>query len=301
MALGKGEIFQNALAQLQSCHKKGETDEFIKPSILANYKGMVKNDSVILFNFRTDRPRQLTQALIEKNFNGFKRKIIGVNLTAMTQYYKPMPAKVAFTNITLNNLLGETLSRHGLKQLRISETEKYAHVTFFFNGQKEKANPGEKRILIKSPRVATYDEKPEMSAPLISARLVKEIKKQQYDFIVVNLVNGDMVGHTGKISAIKQAIAAVDQAQGEIIKTALAASYTCLVLADHGNAEDKSASVATSHTTNPVPVMLISSDKKLKKVKIKTGAGLKDVAPTILKIMGLPIPKEMDGHCFIQD
>ncbi|MCU0679967.1 MAG: 2,3-bisphosphoglycerate-independent phosphoglycerate mutase [Planctomycetes bacterium] len=297
---GQGEEFENVINQVKTCHKNQETDEFIKPRKLKGYKGFVKNDGVIFFNFRTDRPRQLTSAIVEKNFKGFKRKIVPVNYVAMTQYYTPMKAKVAFPNISLNNLLGEIVSRAGLKQLRISETEKYAHVTFFFNGQKEKPNKNEKRILIHSPKVATYDLQPEMSVFKIASSLVKEIKKGVYDFIVVNLVNGDMVGHTGKISAIVKAVEAVDKAQGEIIKAALEKKYSCLILADHGNAEDKSAAFATSHTINPVPVILVSEDPKLKKAKIIKNVGLKDVAPTILKIMGLKASKEMDGKCFLE-
>ena len=296
---GEGEEFIEAIKQVKTCHKNKETDEFIKPRKIAGYKGFSKNDGVIFFNFRTDRPRQLTQAIVEKNFKGFSRNLIPVKFTAMTQYYQPMAARVAFPNISLDNLLGEEISRAGLRQLRISETEKYAHVTFFFNGQKEKPFRGETRVLINSPRVATYDLQPEMSVFEISERLTKEIKKSAYDFIVVNLVNCDMVGHTGKKSAIIKAIEAVDKAQGEIVKAALGKGYSCLILADHGNAEDKGAKTATSHTTNPVPVILVTEDKKLRKVKIAKGAGLKDVAPTILKIMGLKAPKEMSGKSFI--
>lgn len=296
---GIGEEFSEAIKQVKACHKNKEMDEFIKPRRLFGYQGFSKGDGVIFFNFRTDRTRQLTQAIVEKNFKGFKRALVPVSFTAMTQYYQPMNARVAFTNISLDNLLGEVISRAGLRQLRISETEKYAHVTFFFNGQKEKPNRGETRVLIYSPKVATYDLQPEMSVFKISERLTKEIKKGSYDFIVVNLVNCDMVGHTGKTSAIIKAIEAVDCAQGEIVKAALGDGYACLLLADHGNAEDKSKKTATSHTLNPVPVILISEDKKLKKAKILKGAGLKDVAPTILKVMGLKIPKEMTGKSFL--
>lgn len=300
IALGQGKKFEEILTQVKACHQQGEADEFIKPRSLQDYNGFNKGDGIIFFNFRTDRPRQLSQAIIEKNFNGFKREMIDINFTAMTQYYEPMKAQVAYPKIILKNLLGEYLSKAGLKQLRISETEKYAHVTFFFNGQKEQANKGEDRILIHSPKVATYDLKPEMSAPEIAKRLSKELEKQVYDFIVVNLVNGDMVGHTGKMNKIIKAVEAVDKAQGEIITSALQANYTCLIIADHGNVEDKSKKTATSHTTNPVPVILVTKDEKLKKAKIIKGAGLRDVAPTILKIMDLKTPKEMNGHCFLK-
>jgi len=299
IALGKGEEFSSALATVKTSHVSGIMDEFIEPKKIKNYQGLEAGDGIIFFNFRTDRPRQLTKALIEKKFSSFKRKLIPLNFVAMTQYYEPLLATVAFPNISLDNLLGEVIARHNLKQLRISETEKYAHVTFFFNGQKERASRGEERILINSPKVATYDLQPEMSAPQITKRLVKEIKKNIYGFIVVNLVNCDMVGHTANKSAIIKAVETVDRVQGEIINEALKNNYTCLVLADHGNAEDKSAKTMTSHTTNPVPVFLISENPKIKKVKIESGAGLKDVAPTVLKIMGLKIPKEMTGQSFI--
>lgn len=295
IVLGQAPEFIDALNYVKTSHQAGVTDEFIKPGKQARYSGLQKNDGMIFFNFRTDRPRQLTKALLDKKFSGFKRSLIPIHMATMTQYYEPLPATVAFPNISLDNLLGEVIARAGLKQLRISETEKYAHVTFFFNGQKEKANQDEDRILINSPKVATYDLQPEMSAPKIATRLSKEIKRGIYDFIVVNLVNCDMVGHTADKTAILKAIAAVDKAQGEIIRAALEKNYTCLVLADHGNAEDKSAKTMTSHTTNPVPLILISADSRLRKAKLKTGAGLKDIAPTILKIMGLKIPKEMSG------
>ncbi len=297
---GKGKEFFEVKEQVKLCHKNNEFDEFIKPRRLKGYKGFSRRDGAIFFNFRTDRPRQLTRAMVEKNFKEFERNLIINNFTSMTQYYQPMNAKVAFTNIILNNLLGEVVSRIGFKQLRISETEKYAHVTFFFNGQKEKPFKGETRALIPSPKVATYDLKPEMSVFKIARRLIKEVKKEDYDLIIVNLVNCDMVGHTGKAKAITKAVEAVDKAQGEIVKTTLKKGYTCLLLADHGNAEDKGLNTATSHTTNPVPVILISENKQLQQAKILKGFGLKDVAPTILKLMNLKIPKEMTGKPFIK-
>jgi 2,3-bisphosphoglycerate-independent phosphoglycerate mutase len=296
---GLGGEFKNALTTVKLCHKNGEMDEFIKPRKLEGYQGFQKNDGVIFFNFRTDRTRQLTAAIVEAKFKSFKRKLVPVNFVAMTQYYEPMNASVVFPNISLKNLLGDVISAAGMKQLRISETEKYAHVTFFFNGQKEKPNKGESRILIYSPKVATYDLQPEMSVFKIAERLAKEIKKGIYDFIVTNLVNGDMVGHTGEIKAIISAIEDVDKAQGEIVKAALSKNYTCFLIADHGNAEDKSVATATSHTINPVPVIVVTEDKKIASAKIIKGAGLKDVAPTILKIMNLKAPKEMSGKSFL--
>ncbi|NCD01226.1 2,3-bisphosphoglycerate-independent phosphoglycerate mutase [bacterium] len=297
---GKGKEFVKVKEQIKACHKSSEFDEFIKPRRLKGYQGFSKDDGAIFFNFRTDRPRQLTKAIVEKNFKEFKRTLIPKNFTTMTQYYHPINAKVAFENINIDNILGQVVSKAGFKQLRISETEKYAHVTFFFNGQKEKPFKGESRALIPSPKVATYDLKPEMSAFKIAKRLVREINKEDYELVVVNLVNCDMVGHTGKARAITKAVEAVDCAQGKIVKSALEKGYTCLLLGDHGNAEDKNSNTATSHTTNPVPVILISKNEKLQKVKILKGFGLRDVAPTILKLMGIKIPKEMTGKSFIK-
>ncbi len=296
---GQAKEFNDEIKEIKNCFKLGETDEFIKPRKKTNYKGFLKNDGVIFFNFRTDRPRQLTQAIIEKKFSKFKRQYISVYFTAMTDYYSLMPAKVAFEAENHKNLLGEIISNSGLKQLRISETEKYAHVTFFFNGQKEKAYKNENRILIPSPRVKTYDLKPEMSVFKISSRLIKEVKKEIYDLIIVNLVNCDMVGHTANALAIKKAVEAVDTAQGKIVKESLKIGYSCLLLADHGNVEDKSKKTSTSHTTNPVPVIFISNKEKYQEIKLKRKTGLSDVAPTVLEILKIKKPKEMTGKSFI--
>ncbi len=296
----QGEIFKDAETYVKESHKKGESDEFIKPGCLEDYEGLQNGDAFIFFNFRTDRPRQLTRALIEKKFSGFKRKARRkINFVAMTEYYRPFPGLIAYPDVSLKNLLGEIIADAGLKQLRISETEKYAHVTFFFNGQREKKFKGEDRILIPSPNIATYDLKPEMSAPEISARLQKEIAKKKYDFIVVNLVNGDMVGHTADKKAIIKGLEAVDSALGEIVSVGLGYGYTSLILADHGNAEDKSPKYATSHTLNPVPFIVVSADKKIMNAKIKTDGGLKDIAPTVLKIMGLKKVKEVEGESLV--
>ncbi|MFZ4648296.1 MAG: 2,3-bisphosphoglycerate-independent phosphoglycerate mutase [Patescibacteria group bacterium] len=300
IVLGQGPEFSNPMQQVKICHQNDETDEFIQPRKLIGYNGFTAHDGVIFFNFRTDRPRQLTKAIIGEDFSDFKRELIPVDYVTITQYYEPSTAKVAFSNIPLSNLLGEVIGKAGLRQLRISETEKYPHVTFFFNGQAEEPNLGEDRVMISSPKVATYDLQPEMSVFGIADRLVAEIEKNIYDFIVVNLVNSDMVGHTGDIPAIIQAVEAVDLAQGKIIDAALQKNYVCLVLADHGNAEDKSAAVETSHTTHPVPVILISNNQDLNQKKLISNGGLKDVAPTILRLLDLPVPAEMDGECLFE-
>lgn len=299
LALAKGEIFTEAESYIKASHKIGISDEFIKPGRLNLYQGIKNNDGFIFFNFRTDRPRQLSRALAEKRFTAFKRaEFFKINFAVMTEYYRSIPALVAFPEDNLKNLLTDVISQSNLRQLRISETEKYAHVTFFFNGQNEKVTKGEKRILIPSPMVTTYDLKPEMSALKISAQLKKELAKEYYDLVVVNLVNCDMVGHTGDYRALKKAIEAVDLATGEIASTGLEFGYTSLVFADHGNAEDKSPKYATSHTLNPVPLIIVSDDKKIKQAKIKNG-GLQDIAPTVLKIMRLKKPKEMTGKSLI--
>ena len=297
---GKSGIeFDDAIKTIKQSHRQGITDEFIVPRKRKGYKGVKSKDSIIFYNFRTDRPRQLTKAIVENRFEGWKRKPLNVYFAAMTQYYKPMNAKVAFKELKIRNILGEIISRNRLKQLRISETEKYAHVTFFFNCQIEKLFPGEDRILIHSPKVATYDLKPEMSAYEVTRRLVQEIKKKKYDFIVVNLVNCDMVGHTGVTSAIKKAIKAVDDCVGKIVDAGLKKDYNLLVFGDHGNAEDQTAKWGTSHTTNPVPFILVSNDETLKKAKLKKNKGLQDIAPTVLGLMGVKKAKEMKGESLI--
>ncbi|MEM4598175.1 MAG: 2,3-bisphosphoglycerate-independent phosphoglycerate mutase [Candidatus Diapherotrites archaeon] len=293
------EEFNDAEKKVSECYASGETDEFIKPRKRFGYSGVKDNDSIIFFNFRTDRPRQLTQAIVEKEFTEWERKPLKVCFVAMTQYYSPMNALVAFEDQPLTNLLGEVISKAGIKQLRISETEKYAHVTFFFNGQNEKPFEGEDRILIDSPKVATYDLKPEMSAYEVTERLVKEIESQKYGFIVVNLVNGDLVGHTGVWEACIKAAEAVDDCLGKICEAGLKNKYTIFVFSDHGNLEDKSPAFSTSHTTNKVPFILVSEEPMLKRARLLKNKGLQDVAPTALALMGLPKPKEMTGENII--
>ena len=288
--------FDNSLEELKKCYKNRETDEFIIPRIKSDYKGIKDNDSVIFYNLRTDRPRQLTQAIVEKNFKEWKRKIKKVFFVAMTDYYKPMNAEVIFKEIEIKNTLGEVLSLNKRKQLRISETEKYAHVTFFLNAQKETSFENEDRIIIPSPKVSTYDKKPEMSAKLIVQRLKKEIEKNKYDFIVVNFVNADMVGHSGKRKEIIKAVETVDWAVGETVDCGIKNNYNIMVLADHGNAEDQRKEWKTSHTINPVPLILVSD----KKIKLKNNKGLKDIAPTVLDLMKIKKPKIMTGSSLIK-
>lgn len=293
------EEFDDVLKQIETCHKNDETDEFIRPRKLKGYGGIKENDSFIFYNFRTDRTRQLTKAIVEKKFLGWKRQPLNLFFVAMTKFYSLMSAHVAFKEQKLSNLLGEVISRNNIRQLRISETEKYAHVTFFFNGQVEKPNKKEDMILIPSPHIKTYDLKPEMSAYKITGKLIKQITAEKYSFIVVNLVNGDMVGHTGIIPAIKKGITAVDGCVGRIVESCLEHGYTALIFADHGNAEDQTKKWRTSHTINPVPLILVSNDEKLKKCKLKKNKGLQDIAPTVLELMDIPKPKEMTGKSLI--
>jgi 2,3-bisphosphoglycerate-independent phosphoglycerate mutase len=294
------DFFCDILKIIKKKHKKKETDEFIIPCKKEGYSGINKGDSVVFLNFRTDRTRQLTQAFVEKNFSAWKRKRIDVFFVCMFEYYKGVNAEVAFKESEVKNILGEVISRKGLSQLRISETEKYAHVTFFFNCQKEVPFKNEKRILIPSPNLKTYDLKPEMSIYKMSEVLVKCINKKNFDFIVVNLVNCDMVGHTGNFSAIKKAVYSVDDCVGKISASGLKNDYVVLISADHGNAEDQRESQRTSHTCNKVPFILVSDDSCLRKCSLRKNRGLRDIAPTILDIMGIKKPEEMSGKSLIE-
>jgi len=292
------EVFEDIIKTVEECYKNKETDEFIKPKKLSNYEGIKQKDSVFFFNFRTDRTRQLTKAIVEKEFEGWDRSPLDVYYLAMTEFYKPMNAHVIFKDIKLDNLLGPVISDAGLHQLRISETEKYAHVTFFFNGQVEKPAKNEERALVHSPKVATYDLQPEMSVFEISKKLTEEINKNKYEFIVTNLVNGDLVGHTGITNACHKAVTSVDKALHEIVEAGLKNDYTILVFADHGNIEDQTAEWRTSHTINPVPLILISNE--LKNAELKSRLGLKDIAPTVLDILEIKQPVEMTGETIIE-
>ncbi|TCI93656.1 2,3-bisphosphoglycerate-independent phosphoglycerate mutase [Tenacibaculum sp. M341] len=294
---GKGEFSSDASKSIAESYANDVTDEFIKPIIMVDANNQPKttineDDIVIFFNFRTDRGRQLTDALSQRDFTEFDMKKLPLYFVTMTNYdatFKDI--KVIYDNKNIENTLGEVLEKASKKQIRIAETEKYPHVTFFFSGGREKEFEGEKRLLCPSPKVATYDLQPEMSAFEIRDAIVPELNKGETDFVCLNFANGDMVGHTGDFNAAVKACEVVDTCVNDVVTAALANDYTTLLIADHGNCEtmiNEDGSPNTAHTTNPVPLILI--DKELK--SIKNGI-LGDMAPTILKLIGVDQPKEM--------
>lgn len=296
---GKGKPSTDIVKSIEESYKEGVTDEFIKPIIKVdsqgNPVGLIKEgDVVICFNFRTDRLREITIALTQKDMPEFGMKTMPLHYVTMTRYDDTFKkVNVIYEKDNLINTLGEVVSSKGLKQLRIAETEKYAHVTFFFSGGREQEFNGESRILIPSPKVATYDLQPEMSAFLVKDAIVGELNKKTHDFICLNFANGDMVGHTGIYSAIQKAIQAVDQCVSEVVEAAKANGYEVIIIADHGNADyalNDDGTPNTAHSLNPVPIILVSDKYK----SVEKGI-LADVAPTVLSIMGLPIPSEMEG------
>ena len=299
----KGEKSSNLIRSIQNSYDNGCTDEFIKPIIKVDSNNQplstIKNgDVVIFFNFRTDRGRELTKVLSQNDNLDFDMKKLNLHYVTMTNYDNTFSnIKVIFNKSNLDNTLGEILEKNNKSQLRISETEKYPHVTFFFSGGRENSFKGESRILKKSPKVATYDLKPEMSAYEITDSLVKEIDSGKQDFICLNFANGDMVGHTGSMKAAIKACEAVDKCVETVINCANKNNYTTILIADHGNCEtmiNADGTPNTAHTTNPVPVILIDKDLK----NIKNGI-LGDIAPTILKLMGVKKPKEMTQESLI--
>ncbi len=300
---GTGFKAKTANEAIDLAYKRGDkTDYYIQPTILDGFQPIKDKDSVIFFNFRTDRPRQLTRAFISHGFHMFERKVLKVNYLAMTSYDRTFMCPVAFKEEFVKNNLGHVLAEHGLKQLRMAETEKYGHVTYFFNSQIEDPNKGEERIMIPSAKVPSYDEKPEMSAYEITVEAEKQIKSQKYDFILINLANCDLVGHSAVKEAIIKCVGVVDECTGRIVKSALDNNYTLLVTADHGSAEEKLYKDGTpkpAHSSNPINFILVTSDFKLQTSDLKSG-GQKDVAPTILEIMGIPIPDDMTGKSLIK-
>lgn len=298
---GKGKEFKKASEAVLDSYPEKISDEFISPRVIAGevdsaVSRISKDDVIICFNFRTERLRQLTRALSQENFPSYNMEALKLNYYTLTEYGDFKKVKAIFVKDDVDKTLGEVLALNNLKQLRIAETEKYAHVTYFFSGGRDKLFKGEERILIKSPRVATYDLQPEMSAFKINKAVISEIKKNKFDFICLNFANGDMVGHTGNFKAIVKAVEVVDNCLGDIVEAAKE-NYDILVTADHGNAEialNADGSINTSHSLNPVPLILVSDDYK----KIEDGA-LCDIAPSVLKIMGIKKPKEMTGKALI--
>lgn len=301
MVYGEGTEAECPVCAVKNSYKEDVTDEFVVPSVVKGGATIQPNDSVIFFNFRPDRAREITRTLVDPDFDGFERKkgFFPVNFVCMTQYDATMPnVDVAFKPQVLTNTLGEYISDKGMAQLRIAETEKYAHVTFFFNGGVEKQYPGEDRILVKSPAVATYDLQPEMSAYEVTDKLVPAIKSGKYDMIILNFANCDMVGHTGVFEAAVKAVEAVDDCVGRVVDAIREMGGVALITADHGNADkmvDDDGEPFTAHTTNPVPFCVIGYDCEL-----KDGGRLADIAPTMLQILGLPQPEEMDGTSLIK-
>jgi 2,3-bisphosphoglycerate-independent phosphoglycerate mutase len=298
---GTGLFANDAVSAISQSYAKGENDEFVKPTVILDENGKAAGtikdkDSVIFFNFRPDRARQLTYAFVNDDFDGFERKVHpDVHYVCMTEYDENLDIPLAFPPESIKKTLGEVLSKHNLKQLRIAETEKYAHVTFFFNGGVEHQNEGEERCLIPSPKVATYDLKPEMSAYEVTDQLIEKIKSAKYDVIILNFANMDMVGHTGIFDATVKAVETIDKCVGKIIETVIDLNGAAIITADHGNAEkeiDYDTGIAhTAHTSNPVKVILVNAGEGVCLIDGK----LSDIAPTMLDILRIPRPEEMTG------
>ena len=298
---GVGHQFKDFDDCIHYNYSKDITDEFIKPSVLSNFTGMYDGDVIFCYNYRTDRVRQLFSALCKEDFNEFELSPKEFKISVMTQYFDTICADVAFENPHEKNLLGEVISNHNLSQLRISETEKYPHVTFFFNAQRNEPYNNENRVLINSPReVETYDEKPEMSIYEIKDNLIKEMDKN-YDLIIVNYVNGDMVGHCGKLEPAIKAVEAVDNCLKETVEIGLEKGYDLIIFADHGNCEEMSGEHQTSHTLNDVDCILVSNKEELQKSNITLHyGGLYDIAPTALELLEIEKPDEMTGKSLIK-
>lgn len=294
-------IEENILDYIKNSYDKKVTDEFLEPAKFVEGSEISEGDSVIIFNFRPDRVRQITRALVDDNFNGFEREKIGnLKVVTMTEYDKEIKNKiVAFKDEIPKNTLGEILEKNHINQLRIAETEKYAHVTFFFNGGREVPFKGEDRVLIPSPKVATYDLKPEMSAIEVTDEVVERIKSEKYGAIILNFANPDMVGHTGDLDAAIKAVETVDYELRKILDALDKVGGVAIITADHGNCElmiNDDGNIVTSHSTNPVPLFMYGLDRKL-----RSGGALCDIAPTILEILNIEKPEEMTGKSLFEE
>ncbi|MGL4990181.1 MAG: 2,3-bisphosphoglycerate-independent phosphoglycerate mutase [Sarcina sp.] len=302
---GEGEYAENAVAAMDASYHDNKTDEFVLPTVIMNGNAPVatinNKDSVIFFNFRPDRARELTRAMVDVDFAGFERKLVNITFVCMTQYDKTIEnVEVAYRPESHTNTLGEYLASKGLKQLRAAETEKYAHVTFFFNGGVEAPNEGEDRLLVPSPKVATYDLQPEMNAPELTEKLLEQIDQDKYDVIIVNYANPDMVGHTGVVEAAVKAVEAVDTCVGKIANKIIEKDGTLFITADHGNAETmidfSTGTPMTAHTTNLVPFIWVANSAKGKTI---ADGKLADIAPCMLEVLGLDKPQEMTGESLL--
>ena len=301
---GEGEKATSPIQAIESSYQQEIFDEFVLPTVIySNNEPIAKienNDSVIFFNYRPDRAREITRSLVDPKFDGFDTKPLNLYYVCFTQYDETIPnVHIAFKPESLKNTFGEYISNKGLTQLRIAETEKYAHVTFFFNGGEEKKYNGEDRILVPSPKVETYDLKPEMSAEEVTEKVIEAIKNDKYDCIILNYANPDMVGHTGNLEAAVKAVETIDECVEKVVNTVEEKNGIIIMTADHGNAEQmidyKTGEPHTAHTTNPVPLVLIGVEG----VKLKEGK-LADLAPTMLELMELPKPSEMTGESLIE-
>ncbi|RDY26405.1 2,3-bisphosphoglycerate-independent phosphoglycerate mutase [Romboutsia weinsteinii] len=307
MANGQGETATSAIEAIQNSYDSGKNDEFVMPTVIVKDGAPVgtinEGDSVIFSNFRPDRAREITRAVVCKEFDGFEREVKDTFFVCLTEYDITIKeVKVAFGPQSLSNTLGEYLAKNGKNQLRAAETEKYAHVTFFFNGGVEDPNQGEERLLIPSPKVATYDLQPEMSADELLEKVVARIDEDKFDFIVVNFANPDMVGHTGSIEAAVKAVETVDTCVGKLVDKLIAVGGSAIITADHGNAEymldPQTGKTVTAHSVNPVPFMV--AGEEYKNATLLEDGRLSDIAPTILDMMHLEQPSEMTGHSLIK-